>query len=234
MTEYLKRSSTFTAPTSVAPILRTDAGVRQRTRAVRPNATSAADTLGTNGSALRLFIEYVPTNELEPYPKGLRKHDDKHVAACMGSLRSLGFVAPVVVDQGGTIVDGHALVVAAQRLGIAEVPVVRLSHLSDELVQVCRVALNKLSEGARWDEAALRLEMIEIAPTLAAHDIEIEAIRFSVAEFDLMVAAPDAEPEEEAAPELAETAITQPGDLWLLGSHAYFAATPSTTKTSYG
>jgi DNA modification methylase len=219
MTAHLKRSSTSSAANTDSQISRTDIGVRQRARVERPPAALQADTAAANSAALRLFIEYVPTDELKAYSKGLRKHDEKHIAACMGSLRSLGFVAPIVIDARNIVVDGHALVVAAQRLGIADVPVVRLGHLSDELVQVCRVALNKLSEGARWDDAALRLEMIEIAPTLAAHDIEIEAIGFSVTEFDLMVAAPDAEPEEEAVPELAETAITQLGDQWLLGDH---------------
>jgi hypothetical protein len=54
----------------------TDVGVRQRTRVVRPPAASQADASGANSRALRLFIEYVPTAELRPYPKGLRKHDD--------------------------------------------------------------------------------------------------------------------------------------------------------------
>lgn len=188
--------------------------IRTRTRVAATEVASAS-----NIQSAKLDIDYVAIGNLKPYPKGLRKHAEKHIAACMGSLRSFGFVAPVVIDKDNTVVDGHALVIAADRLGIASVPVVRLAHLSPELVRACRVALNKLSEGGEWDGDLIRLEMIDIAPTLIAHDIEVEALGFSVAEFDMMVALPEPQLEEEPASEVGKTAVGSLGDLWLLGEH---------------
>jgi DNA modification methylase len=173
-----------------------------------------------NAPAVRLVISYLPIGEVKAYSRTLRKHSEKHVAACMGSLRAFGFLAPIVVDQNNVVVDGHALLLAAQSLGFVEVPVVRIGHLSPGLVQSCRIALNKLSEGAVWDPKALQLELTEIAPTLISHDIEVEALGFSIAEFDLMTV-PDREEGREEADQLvpATVAISRPGDLWVLGDH---------------
>jgi DNA modification methylase len=164
-----------------------------------------------------LVVEYLATSSLLPYEKKLRKHNQKHIAALMGSLRGFGFVAPVIVDDHNVIVDGEALIEAAVRLGIDMVPIVRLSNMTAVMVQACRVAINKLSGGATWDDNLIKFEMIEIAPTLIAHDIELEAIGFSTTEFDLMVGAPASDPaelDEDVA--LPETPVSKIGDLWRL------------------
>jgi ParB-like chromosome segregation protein Spo0J len=106
----------------------------------------------------------------------------------MGSLRGFGQVAPILIDKRNVVVDGHALLMAAERLGFKEVPVIRLDHLAPQQVQACRVTLNKLQEGAEWDLDALRVELLEIAPTLEAFDIEIEALGFTPTAFDLQTA----------------------------------------------
>ena len=191
--------------------------VRERSRIVPPPDVVSEPT--RNGMAAQLEIEHVPIVELNPYPKGLRKHTEKHIAACMGSLRSFGFVAPVLIDSDDVVVDGHALVIAAERLGFAEVPVVRLSHLSPDLIKACRIAINKLSEGGEWDGDALRLELIDIAPSLVADDIEVEALGFSMAEFDMMLALPEAAEEDEPVVDVEKVAVSAKGDLWMMGEH---------------
>ena len=166
-----------------------------------------------------LAIEYVATQSLIPYARKLRKHDQKHIAALMGSLRAFGFIAPVIVDKHNIVVDGEALIEAATRLDFDTVPIVRLSNISAKMLQVCRVALNKLSEGATWDDDLIRFEMIEIAPTLIDHDIELEAVGFSTTEFDLMVGSPASVSDEPEDYPLSHTAVTEGGDLWLLADH---------------
>lgn len=190
--------------------------IRKRTRPAEP-----AVPLLANRKLPPLQIEYVPTSSVEPYGKTLRPIRPKHLAAVVGSLRTFGFVAPIVIDDDNVVVDGHALVLAAERLGIDQVPVVRVGHLSPEMIKACRVALNKLSEGGCWDETAIKLEMIEIAPILVEHDIEIETLGYSVAEFDLMMTGadePDVSDEGEET-DLSSTAVSKDGDLWMLGGH---------------
>ncbi len=184
----------------------------------RISVSSAATA--TNHHPNRLFVEHVSPSALTPYPNGLRKHDEKHISACMGILSAVGLVVPIPVDEDNVIVDGHALVVAAERLGFPEIPIVRLSHLSPDLIKLVRVALNKLASGGRWDDNALKLELVEIEPTLHSHDIEIEAIGFTQAEFDLILSDPDeAEETEDDMVEAAKIAVTRDGDVWLLGGH---------------
>ena len=193
---------------------------RIRKRARPKNSTVVDHPLLTNRDAPPLFVEYVATSLIKPYGKALRPIRAKHLAAVMGSLKTFGFVAPIVIDDNNVVVDGHALVVAAERLGIERIPVVRLGHLSPELVNACRVALNKLAEGGRWDEQAIKLEMIEIAPILLTHDIEIEAMGFSMAEFDLMMSSPpEVEPPDDDVIATDASSISVLGDLWLLGKH---------------
>ena len=192
--------------------------IRKRTRPTVPAV--AASLRASNRVLPPLSIEYVPIASIKPYGKTLRPISEKHLAAVTGSLKAFSFVVPVLVDNENVVVDGHVLVLAAERLGIEFIPIVRVSHLSPDLIKACRVALNKLSEGGRWDDKAIRLEMIEIAPILIANDIEIESLGFSVAEFDVMMSgANEADADRDDRVEPSATAVTQTGDLWNLGQH---------------
>ncbi len=192
--------------------------IRRRTRALQQPASEQQPL--SNTPARRLAFEYLPIGEIKAYGKSLRKHADKHVAACMGSLRAFGFVGPILIDQANVVVDGHALMIAAQRLSFSEIPVVRLDHLTPEQIKACRVGLNKLQEGATWDFEAIRIELLEIEPALVTFDIEVEALGFSPAEFDLLTApAQPAVAEDEAAIAPAQNVVTRLGDLWRLGRH---------------
>ena len=106
---------------------------------IRPPADQPLPDATANRKFEPLFIEYVATNSLIPYERKLRKHPQKHIAALMGSLRGIGFVAPVIVDDHNVIVDGEALIEAAARLDIETVPIVRLSNMTPELVRACQL-----------------------------------------------------------------------------------------------
>ncbi|WP_375597123.1 site-specific DNA-methyltransferase [Devosia sp. Naph2] len=189
--------------------------IRRRTRQAAPRAPEAAN----NAPQQRLSLEYLPIWELLPHSKTLRKHSEQQLAAIMGSLRAFGLVTPLLVDANNVIVDGHAVLEAAKRLDFSEVPVVRLSQLSPAQIRACRVGLNKLAEGAAWDAKELAFELFDIAPALQAHDIEPEAIGFSPAEFDLLLAPQQTPPADVMPGPATGPAVSRAGDLWLLGPH---------------
>ena len=78
-----------------------------------------------------LRIELWAVERLIPYARNARTHSDQQVAQIAGSIREFGFVNPVLVDPNGGIIAGHGRVLAARKLGLSEVPVIILGHLSE-------------------------------------------------------------------------------------------------------
>lgn len=112
---------------------------RTRPSAVRPNKLSA-----------RINLEYRDISELKNYEFNPRDNTPA-VESVANSIRSFGFLIPVVVDAENTLVAGHTRVAAARLLGMDEVPVVQVSHLSQEEIDAFRVIDNKVAELAKWD-----------------------------------------------------------------------------------
>ncbi len=76
-------------------------------------------------------IEIWPVGRLVPYARNARTHSDAQVAQIAASIAEFGFNAPILVDSNAGIVAGHGRLLAARKLGLPEVPVVVLDHLSD-------------------------------------------------------------------------------------------------------
>jgi len=95
-----------------------------------------------------------------PYAKNAKKHDDRQVAAIAGSIREFGFTNPVLIDGQDGIIAGHGRVLAAQKLGLASVPCIRLAHLTDAQRRAYILADNRLTEtGGGWDADMLAAEV---------------------------------------------------------------------------
>lgn len=108
-------------------------------------------------------IEQVPTGDLIPYARNAKRHDDAQVAAIAGSITEFGFNNPVLIGDDNGIIAGHGRVMAAHKLGLATVPCLRLSHLTDTQRRAYIIADNKLAEiGGGWDEEMLGLEMADL------------------------------------------------------------------------
>jgi DNA modification methylase len=140
----------------------------------------------------------------------------KQIAA---SIREFGWTNPILVDATGTIIAGHGRLAAAKELGLSEVPVVRLGHLSDAQRKALVIADNQLALNAGWDEAALSVLIQE----LDAEKFELDILGFATDDLDRYLAGLDgeaaAEAEEGDLPEVPVVATSKPGDLWILGSH---------------
>lgn len=103
-------------------------------------------------------VRWVPVGDVRPYPGNPRKND-RAVPLVAESLKEFGWRQPIVVDADMTVVAGHTRLKAAQLLGMAEVPVVVASDLTPEQAAAYRLADNRTSEAAEWDEGMLALEL---------------------------------------------------------------------------
>lgn len=108
-------------------------------------------------------IEVWPIERLKPYERNARTHSPDQVTKIAASLAEFGFVNPILVDSSDGIIAGHGRLAAATELGLPEVPVIVLDHLTDSQRRAYILADNKLAELAGWDVDILRAEMAEIA-----------------------------------------------------------------------
>lgn len=107
-----------------------------------------------------LTIEYVKLDALKPYKKNARKHDVEDLDAIMQSIRDFGFNDPIGVwGKANNIVEGHGRLLAAQKLGLEEVPIIHLDHLNDEQRRAYALAHNRTAELSEWDEALKKSEL---------------------------------------------------------------------------
>ena len=164
-------------------------------------------------------IETLAVDRLIPYARNSRTHSDAQVAQIAASIKEFGFTNPVLIDADGGIIAGHGRVMGARQLGLAEVPCIRLGHLTDAQRRAYVIADNKLALNAGWDDTLLALELQE----LQALGADVSLTGFMDDEIAQLLASLDATPEgatdaDETPPVQAE-AITKPGDVWLLGKH---------------
>lgn len=104
-------------------------------------------------------IETRPIDRLVPYVRNSRTHSEDQIAQIAASIAEFGFVNPVLIGADDVIVAGHGRVLAAKQLGMAEVPVIVLDHLSEAQRRALVIADNRIAESAGWDEAMLKAEL---------------------------------------------------------------------------
>ena len=100
--------------------------------------------------------------KLIPYAKNSRTHSDAQVAQIAASIKEFGWTNPILVDGENGIIAGHGRLAAARKLGMTEVPVIELSHLSETQKKALIIADNKLALNASWDESLLAIEFEEL------------------------------------------------------------------------
>ena len=141
------------------------------------------------------------------------------MAQIAASIKEFGFTNPVLIDADGGIIAGHGRVMGARLLGLADVPCIRLGHLTEAQRRAYVIADNRLALNAGWDDAMLALEMRDLMDE--GYDVGLTG--FDMKEIDELLAGLDATPQghtdPDAAPAVQAEAITQQGDVWLLGRH---------------
>ncbi|NBW16948.1 MAG: hypothetical protein EBR82_54130 [Caulobacteraceae bacterium] len=107
-------------------------------------------------------IEQIKTSALIPYARNSRTHSEAQVAQIAGSIREFGFTNPVLIDAENGIIAGHGRILAAHKLGLAELPCIRLEYLTDTQKRAYIIADNKLALNAGWDDEILGLELADL------------------------------------------------------------------------
>ncbi len=114
-------------------------------------------------------IEEIAIEDIKPYERNAKKHDERQVKNVMESIKAFGFAQPLVIDKDNVLIIGHCRLIAAKRLKMSTVPCVRMENLSDDDVARLRLLDNKLNE-SEWDFDLLS----EDVPTLDFSDFDID------------------------------------------------------------
>lgn len=162
-------------------------------------------------------IEKLETNKLIPYVNNSRTHSENQVSQVAASITEFGFNNPILIDKKNTIIAGHGRLLAAQKLGLPEVPCVRLEHLTETQKKAYIIADNKLALNAGWDEELLSLEL----KGLEEDGFDTSLIGFDEKEMAQILSegSKDGLTDEDEIPEVNEEAQTKEGDLYQLGNH---------------
>lgn len=130
--------------------------------------------------AMAKRIEMWPIDRLVPYDRNSRLHSTEQVAQVASSIVEFGFTNPILVDSNDGIVAGHGRLAAARELGLPEVPVVVLDHLSDRQKRAYVIADNKLALNASWDVDMLAMEV----EALREEEFNLDLLGFTEAELE--------------------------------------------------
>src|SRR5215472_12681135 len=150
-----------------------------------------------------------------PYARNSRKIPERAIDKVAASIKEFGWRQAIVVDKDGVIICGHTRLLAAQKLGLKQVPVHVADNLTPAQVKAYRLMDNRSHEETDWDLDLLGPELEE----LQALDFDLSLTGFDQNETDDFLADKDLEERANAAPAVPDNPVTQIGDVWLLGKH---------------
>lgn len=159
-----------------------------------------------------LHIEYLSVDDLKPYEKNTKKHEDFDVSEIAKSIEKYGMNDAIGIwGKDNLIVEGHGRLLACKQLGIEQVPCVRLDHLTDKERREYAIAHNKTAELSDWDFDMLADEL---------QDIDLSDFDFDFG-IDIDTDEQDTEIIEDEIPEIDEEnePICKLGDIWQLRNH---------------
>lgn len=168
-------------------------------------------------------VVLTPVKDLRPYPRNARTHSKKQIRQIADSIDRFGFTNPVLIDDANMILAGHGRVEAAKRLGMRDVPCLRLTTMSNAEKRAYILADNKIALNAGWDEDLLAGELEFILSDV--DEIDIGVTGFSVSEIDMIIDTAETGPtpcddSDDALPDLPSTVpVSKLGDVWQMGDH---------------
>ncbi|GHU13540.1 hypothetical protein AGMMS50225_23730 [Betaproteobacteria bacterium] len=178
-----------------------------------------------------LNVEYRKVEALIPYARNPRTHSEAQIAKIAASIVEYGWTNPVLVDGDNGIIAGHGRLAAARKLGMDQVPVIELAHLTTAQKRALVIADNQLALDAGWDEELLALELAELSDAgyelaLTGFDnVEIEALLADVVSSgeddehsDDAVGADESDAADDV-PDAPLVPVSRPGDVWAIGAH---------------
>lgn len=185
------------------------------------NRVSTLRNSTRNAHAVTL-IEHVSPHDLKPSARNARTHSKKQIGVLADSMKNFRFINPIIADERGVVICGHARLEAAKHLQLKRVPVIRVTHLSGPEIRAYMLADNKLAEKAGWDRQMLAVELQELQVELPEFDLDLSSTGFEASEIDGVLSdlgdGQRLNPADQV-PELEEIAVTRKGDLLNMGKH---------------
>lgn len=156
-------------------------------------------------------------SDLIPYANNSRTHSEEQINQVASSIKEFGFTNPVLIDEGGGIIAGHGRIMAANKLGLNEVPCIVLKGLTEAQKKAYVIADNQLALNSGWDLDMLKLEV----ESLQELDFDIDLLGFDDDFLDGLLPVEEVEglTDEDEVPEPPETPVSVLGDIWQLGDH---------------
>lgn len=166
---------------------------------------------------MTLQIDYELVEALLPYAANSRTHSDAQVAQIAASIKEFGWTNPILIDGDNCIIAGHGRLLAARKLGMEQVPVIVLDHLSKAQQRALVIADNQLALNAGWNMDMLKAEIED----LKLDDFDLGILGFDDKFLDGLLEPEPSEglTDEDAVPEVPEQPKTVLGDVWVLGNH---------------
>jgi hypothetical protein len=174
-------------------------------------------------TAPKLSVEYVLLSILTLDIRNPRKHPNRLIRQIAWSIKTFGFIVPVLIDRFNKVLAGHGRIQAAKLLALEEIPIIRIENLTEAQARAFAIADNRLTENSTWDDRLLGEIFVELAALEL--DFSLEVTGFSMGEIDLRIEglSDSTQADIDAADQLPDI-LDQPPvcarhDLWLLGSH---------------
>jgi DNA modification methylase len=188
----------------------------------------------TEPNRRNLTVVYQDVGALKPRATNPRTHLPKQIAQIANAIRQFGFTNPILVDDANGIIAGHGRHEAAKRIGLDQVPTVRLSDMGEAEIRAYVIADNRLAENAGWDRALLGLELQYLSELDI--DLDVTVTGFDLPEIDLLIGELSlADNENDAADTAVEVAdgpaISRLGDVWHIGSHRLICGDSTKSET---
>ena len=160
-------------------------------------------------------VERRSVASLTPYARNARTHSGEQINQIVASIREWGWTNPILIDEDGTIIAGHGRVLAAEQMGLVEVPAMVARGWTDAQKRAYVIADNKLAENAGWDEALLKSEFGAI--TNAGFDLSL--IGFAEVDISRIMAKGSGRTDPDEVPPAPVRPTARLGDTWLMGKH---------------
>lgn len=163
-----------------------------------------------------LEMHLTPISEVRVSPHAVRTHSPASIRKLVRNIERLGLVSPILIEEGGYVVDGHARLEAAIKAGLSHVPSIDVSHLPEPARRALRLSMNRLAEEGVWDKKALARELrylVEIG-------YEVDLTGFETVEIENTLEIDNGAPgdvEQIDARLVVEKPVSKFGDIWILG-----------------
>src|ERR1700732_3276676 len=162
-------------------------------------------------------IERWPIERLIPYANNARVHSEADLDKIAAAISRWGWTMPVLVDEEGVLIVGHARIGAATKLGLKSIPVLVARGWTEEEKRAYRLADNQLAARASWDFEQLRNELQELG--FAGFDVGLIGFEPDQLETVLAGLGSSGLTDPDSVPEVPDKPVTRPGDIWVLGDH---------------